>query len=483
MQQTVSHRGPFSRHFLLHTLWVGLTACGLVLTSDGAQAYELPTLDQRVPILWLAALAVALLLVSVIAIFRALRLRSLQRKNRKHIAKLNTQNRQLSQQVRSRKSESTALKRHLAEAREDVELLHQEKSDLLTIIRHQLLHPLDTLQGTLNLLATSEDHNTKALVQISRRQLASALKSLDDLRKLGKVETVELALPRKAPDSANTCLSVLLLENSRHESLQATLVAMGHCVQRECNGLDGSTAARQKKFDLIFIDIHLPVVDGVEAVKEIRRDCGTTLPIFALLESANSGDKEHYQARGFTDALTHPVTHSQLVQLTKLAQQYYQSSELKRAPQPARLLNTNRLYRHRDTLDPVTFGELLSEHSAALPKRITSLTSALTGRRWPDAEKQAQDLAQAAAEVGLDRVAAHLRGLAAKLSIDSEREHCRQQRTELLQLMRESVRQLKAWRERNTRPEQALNRPLVQVAPEQSGIRPSRKNATPAQPG
>lgn len=456
MQKTVSHRGSFSWCFLLPISRVHLVRYGLILISGSAQAYELPSLDQRVPILWLAALAAALLLVCVITISRMLRLRRLRRENREHVATLNAQNRQLSQLVRSRKSESTTLKRHLAEAREDLELLQQEKSDLLTIARHHLQHPLDTLQGTLNLLASSEDQNTKALVEVGRRQLSTALKSLDDLRKLGKVETVELELPREIPGGTHTRLSVLLLENSRHESLQAALVAMGHCVQRECNGLDGSNAVRQKKFDLILADIHLPVVDGVEAVKEIRRECGTTLPIFALLHSANSGDKEHYQARGFTDVLIHPVPHSQLEQLTKLAEQCHQSSGVRPAARPARLLNTNILFRHRDTLNPVTVSELLSDRTAALPKRITSLTSALTGRRWPDAEKQAQDLAQAAAEVGLENVAARLRGLAAKLSIDSEREHCRQQRTELLQLMRESVRQLKAWRERNIRTEQAL---------------------------
>ncbi|WP_282073159.1 hypothetical protein, partial [Janibacter hoylei] len=83
---------------------------------------------------------------------------------------------------------------------------------------------------------------------------------------------------------------------------------------------------------------------------------------------------------------------------------------------PTRLLNTNTLFRQRDTLDHQTFAELLSDRSATLPKHITALTSAITGRHWLDAEQQAQSLSRSAAEVGLETIASRLRTLAANLS-------------------------------------------------------------------
>lgn len=453
---TISSGGVPSRRVSLHALLIGSIVCGSVFISSTAQAYELPTLDQQVPITWLAATATALLLVCAFALNRQLSLSKFKREMDERIKGLGSENNNLFQQVHSRNSEFNALEKQLEENRKSLELLRQEKSDLLTIARHQLHHPLDTLLGTFNLLGRSEDNNIKALVEIGKRQLNAALKSLDDLRQVGKVEMVELKLPKEVLGNSGNRLSVLLVENNKHESLQAVLETMGHYVQRECNGIDGSSAALQKIFDLILTDTHLPLMDGVEAVREIRRERGVELPIFALLQSASSGDKERYQARGFTGVLTHPIADRQLMQLMNWAGRRGQGANTRQKPRPSKLLNTNTLFRQQDTLDHLTFAELLSDRSATLPKRITSLTSALTGRHWLDAEKQAQEISRSAAEVGLDSVATRLRSLAANLSIDSEREHCRQQRTELLQLMRESVRQLKAWRERNVHTEWAL---------------------------
>ncbi|BBM00924.1 response regulator [Microbulbifer sp. GL-2] len=453
---TISSGGVPSRRVSLHALLIGSIVCGSVFISSTAQAYELPALNQQVPITWLAAAATVLLLVCAFALNRQLSLSKFKREMDERIESLGSENSNLFQQVHSRNSEFNALEKQLEENRESLELLRQEKSDLLTIARHQLHHPLDTLLGTFNLLGRSEDNNIKALVEIGKRQLNAALKSLDDLRQVGKVEMVELKLPKEVLGNSENRLSVLLVENNKHESLQAVLETMGHYVQRECNGIDGSSAALQKTFDLILTDTHLPLMDGVEAVREIRRERGVELPIFALLQSASSGDKERYQARGFTGVLTHPIADRQLMQLMNWAGRRGQGANTQQKPRPSKLLNTNTLFRQRDTLDHLTFAELLSDRSATLPKRITSLTSALTGRHWLDAEKQALEISRSAAEVGLDSVAARLRSLAANLSIDSGREHCRQQRTELLQLMRESVRQLKAWRERNVHTEWAL---------------------------
>ncbi|WP_444903707.1 response regulator [Microbulbifer sp. CnH-101-E] len=456
MIKAISSGGLPSRRVFFHALLAGALLCGSVFISTTAQAIELNALQQQIPIYWLIAALILTVLICAFTLNRQLSLRKLRKESAERVDNISAENSNLFQQVHSRNSEFLALEKQLEETCESLELLRQEKSDLLTIVRHQLHHPLDTLMGTLNLIGRSEDNNIKALVEIGKRQLNAALKSLDDLRQIGKVETVELKLPKEVLGNTGSGLAILLVENNKHESLQAPLEAMGHHVQRECNGIDGSSAALQKNFDLILTDTHLPLMDGVEAVREIRRERGNDLPIFALLQSAKTGDKERYQARGFTGVLTHPIADRQLMQLMQWASRRTQGTSPQQKNRPTQLLNTSALLRQQDTLDHLTFAELLSDRSATLPKRITALTSALTGRHWLDAEKQAQDVARAAAEVGLDSVASRLRSLAANLSIDSEREHCRQQRTELLQLMRESVRQLKAWRERNVHTEWAL---------------------------
>ncbi|MCO1334708.1 response regulator [Microbulbifer sp. OS29] len=456
MIETTFSGGMPSRSVLARAICLGLLVSGSVFISSTAQANAIDVLQRQIPAFWLGIPILLLILVCATAISRQLKLGELARETRTRIKNLSTENSGLSQQIHGRNSEFTVQEKQLADTRGELEQLRQEKSDLLTVTRHHLQHPLDTLLGTLNLLARSEDNNTRALVEIGKRQLNSALKSLEDLHRCDKVETVELKLPAETNRAPAAQLSVLLIENSKHDSLQPSLEAMAHNVQRECNGIDGSSAALQKKFDLILTDTHLPLMDGVEAVREIRRERGSELPIFALLQNASSGDKERYQARGFTGVLTHPIGDRQLMQLMSWALRRSQGVGGLQSIKPTRLLNANTLFRQRDTLDHQTFAELLSERTATLPKHVTALTSAITGRHWLDAEQQAQGLSRSAAEVGLETIAARLRTLAANLSIDSEREHCRQQRTELLQLMRESVRQLKAWRERNVHTEWAL---------------------------
>ena len=66
------------------------------------------------------------------------------------------------------------------------------------------------------------------------------------------------------------------------------------------------------------------------------------------------------------------------------------------------------------------------------------------------------ELAAEAESVGLEVVASRLKALSARLSIDSERDYCRHQRTEILGLMRSSIQQLKSWREKNVHTEWAL---------------------------
>lgn len=59
-------------------------------------------------------------------------------------------------------------------------------------------------------------------------------------------------------------------------------------------------------FDLVFMDIHMPVKDGIEAAKEIR-ERGYDFPLVALTAAHMKGDSEKYLASGFTECLSKPI--------------------------------------------------------------------------------------------------------------------------------------------------------------------------------
>jgi polar amino acid transport system substrate-binding protein len=66
-----------------------------------------------------------------------------------------------------------------------------------------------------------------------------------------------------------------------------------------------------KPFDLIFMDIHMPVMDGFEAATAINK-LNTGTPIIAVTPSVTLDDKEKYIAHGMSDCLNKPFTSQEL---------------------------------------------------------------------------------------------------------------------------------------------------------------------------
>jgi len=67
----------------------------------------------------------------------------------------------------------------------------------------------------------------------------------------------------------------------------------------------------EKPFDLIFMDIYMPVMDGLEAASKIL-EMGVKTPIVALTANMMSSDLEHYRTSGMSDYLGKPFTAQEL---------------------------------------------------------------------------------------------------------------------------------------------------------------------------
>ena len=82
------------------------------------------------------------------------------------------------------------------------------------------------------------------------------------------------------------------------------------------NGWDCLEALNQSTFDLVLMDIQMPVMTGTEAVIEIRRkEAGTSLhqPAIALTANALRGDKEQFLKGGFDGYVSKPFTSTELM--------------------------------------------------------------------------------------------------------------------------------------------------------------------------
>ncbi|MBT8445780.1 MAG: response regulator, partial [Gammaproteobacteria bacterium] len=98
------------------------------------------------------------------------------------------------------------------------------------------------------------------------------------------------------------------------ELLELVLSEMNLTVVTAENGKQGSDLALAGEFDVILMDVQMPVMDGFTAARRMR-DAGLTLPIVALTAHAMKGFDLECRAAGYSEFLTKPVEFEVLFQL------------------------------------------------------------------------------------------------------------------------------------------------------------------------
>ena len=77
----------------------------------------------------------------------------------------------------------------------------------------------------------------------------------------------------------------------------------------ECyNGKEALEKIKEKQYDIILMDIMMPIMSGVTAMKELKKMNHFNTPVIALTADAISGAQEKYQLLGFTDCVIKPFT-------------------------------------------------------------------------------------------------------------------------------------------------------------------------------
>ncbi len=120
--------------------------------------------------------------------------------------------------------------------------------------------------------------------------------------------------PTKMMDAASILPSarVLLAEDDKvmQKVTALTLQRLGYRPTVVDNGAKAVMAIRSQSYDLVLMDVMMPVMDGLEATRQIRADPGThPMPaIVALTANAMEGDRERCFDAGCDDYLSKPVT-------------------------------------------------------------------------------------------------------------------------------------------------------------------------------
>lgn len=156
-------------------------------------------------------------------------------------------------------------------------------------------------QGSTFVIEVARGKSAKMLTSFALHEAAAA----NDLKITTDLSGMKILLVEDCPD--NRILIGQLLKIG------------GATVDTAVNGEEGCAKAMACPYDLIFMDIQMPVVDGYEATRRLRKS-GYKKPIVALTAHALREEKNHCLQLGCDDFLTKPVKYRKLIDF---AQRYH----------------------------------------------------------------------------------------------------------------------------------------------------------------
>ena len=191
------------------------------------------------------------------------------------------------------------------------------------------------------------------------------------------------------------------LDNQRLLSMYITQT--GATIVIVNNGQQAVERAQREPFDLILMDMQMPVMDGLEATRTLRRS-GYTGAIVALTANAFREDREACLAAGYDDFITKPIARDVLYRAL--------AARLAKGVSPAP--NTNPI--ESELLDEVPeFIDLVTKFVIGLPGMIQVLDDTLRANDWAGLKFAAHDLKGAGGSYGFPQVTA----VAAKLEFET----------------------------------------------------------------
>jgi len=142
---------------------------------------------------------------------------------------------------------------------------------------------------------------------------------------------------RSAHSSTGRQCRLLVVEDNRVNQKVAVhlLERLGCRVELARNGVEAVRMAQPDQYEMILMDCQMPVMDGFEATKEIRRreDSNTHVPIIAMTANALPEDREICLQAGMDDYISKPINRAEFVRVLERFAPSWDQAEF--SPEPA----------------------------------------------------------------------------------------------------------------------------------------------------
>ncbi len=222
-----------------------------------------------------------------------------------------------------RVKELNRLSDQLASEQQKTSLALDARTQFLSEMAHAIRTPLNSLNGGLELLSDQVEAGSKdfevvksaadQLVEIASRMIEQS----GDVAQLPEVTPPKTAASQDAGvEKLDTPPRVLLAEDteSNRYVLERMLQAIGCKATIVTNGVEAIEAIKNASFDLVLMDVMMPIMDGEQATQAIRSMTGpaSRTPIIGVTAHSLQAERERLLSAGMTACLAKPVRREEL---------------------------------------------------------------------------------------------------------------------------------------------------------------------------
>ncbi len=188
---------------------------------------------------------------------------------------------------------------------------------------------------------------------------------------------------------------ILIVEDDSTNLLVIThmLRRLGHEADIARNGLEAVAAAERTQYDIIFMDLMMPELDGIQAARQIRgQPSGEGPMIFAVTANVMPEDRAAALAAGMNDYVTKPIRMETIRELVLTGSSEKTSQDF---------FNVGTFEELREVMgDADFFVELVSEFIQNSEKLVAEMTAGLAAQDWDAISRAAHSLKSTSAAFG-----------------------------------------------------------------------------------
>lgn len=212
--------------------------------------------------------------------------------------------------------------------------------------------------------------------------------------------------------AADAAFNILLVEDMPVNRIvgRGMLTSLGHKVELACDGVEALEKLREGHYDLVFMDMQMPRMNGLDATREVRKWGGAyiSLPIVAMTANAFHSDRMECLGAGMNDFVTKPIELNELDAAIRRVMPTIEGQSELSEPSSA-LCDPKKLATLTDYIGVNGLAEILEEFLVDSQRMLESISAAIGESNADLAMASLEELGEAATALGMTESAAATR--------------------------------------------------------------------------